>query len=87
MYTYLFNCIHSEKGKWKWHEAGHLPGDSFAGRAKHAACLVPVGKKVVVFGGMTQAFVDGGDLLDSCSGTYIYIYIFMYTNMYICLQM
>jgi len=58
-----------EKGHWKWQEAGNVPGDLFKPRAKHAACLIPVGKKVVVFGGMTDEYASGGDLLDSCSGT------------------
>jgi hypothetical protein len=57
-----------EKGHWKWQEAGSVPGDPFKPRAKHAACLIPVGKKVVVFGGMTDEYAGGGDLLDSCSG-------------------
>ena len=57
-----------EKGHWKWQEAGNVPGDPFKPRAKHAACLIPVGKKVVVFGGMTDEYASGGDLLDSCSG-------------------
>ena len=57
-----------EKGKWKWHNAESVPGDAQKQRGRHAACLIPVGKKVIVFGGMSEEFTAGGDLLDSASG-------------------
>ena len=73
----FYNDVHvliCEKGVWKWHNANDpaLPGDKFKERGKHAACLIPVGKKVIVFGGMSSEFVEGGDLLDSVSGTSIH---------------
>eukprot|EP00961_Rhodomonas_salina_P015466 207669-Rhodomonas_salina.5 len=35
-----------EKGRWRWQEAGDVHGDKWGARAKHAACLIPVGKRV-----------------------------------------
>ena len=53
------NILICEKGVWKWQEASQPAGETFTPRARHAACLIPVGKKVVVFGGMTsQGNVD-----------------------------
>jgi hypothetical protein len=53
------NILICEKGVWKWQEASQIAGETFTPRARHAACLISVGKKVVVFGGMTsQGNVD-----------------------------
>ena len=53
-----------EKGTWKWSaEPEILGGDKPTVRAKHGTCLIPVGKKVVIFGG-TNA---GGQLHDDVS--------------------
>lgn len=41
-----------EKGSWKWAPQSDVAGDVPVVRASHAACLIPVGKKVVVFGGV-----------------------------------
>jgi hypothetical protein len=68
--TEFFNDVHvllCEKGKWKWHNTGEIPGTPLQARGKHAACLIPVGKKVVVFGGMPADYGKGGDLLDDTS--------------------
>ena len=52
-----FSDIHVlifEKGSWKWAPQSDVAGDVPAVRASHAACLIPVGKKVVVFGGVSS---------------------------------
>ena len=41
-----------EKGAWKWAPQSDVAGDGPVVRASHTACLIPVGKKVVVFGGV-----------------------------------
>jgi hypothetical protein len=67
----FYNDVHvliCEKGVWKWHNVHDVPGDKIKSRGKHSACLIPVGKKVIVFGGMSEEFGAGGDLLDSVSG-------------------
>lgn len=67
----FYNDVHvliCEKGKWKWHNTENLPGDVQKKRGRHAACLIPVGKKVVVFGGMSEDLADDGNFLDSASG-------------------
>ena len=65
--TRMLSDVHvlaCEKGKWKWINANDIPGDKLAPRGKHAACLIPVGKKMVVFGGMGQG---GAEAMDSTS--------------------
>ena len=50
-----FDDVHlllCEKGTWKWAAAPEVSGEKPAIRARHSACLIPVGKKVVVFGGV-----------------------------------
>jgi hypothetical protein len=43
-----------EKGVWKWLPHPDVAGDKPSIKARHSACLIPVGKKVIVFGGIGQ---------------------------------
>eukprot|EP00282_Hemiselmis_andersenii_P033114 CAMPEP_0169473832 /NCGR_PEP_ID=MMETSP1042-20121227/25923_1 /TAXON_ID=464988 /ORGANISM="Hemiselmis andersenii, Strain CCMP1180" /LENGTH=751 /DNA_ID=CAMNT_0009587801 /DNA_START=155 /DNA_END=2407 /DNA_ORIENTATION=- len=51
-----------EKGTWKWLPSPDVQGDKPAIKARHTACLIPVGKKVIVFGGIGADGVRHDDL-------------------------
>lgn len=50
-----FDSVHvlmCEKGLWKWAPSPDVQGDKPPIIARHSTCLIPVGKKVVCFGGL-----------------------------------
>jgi dynein heavy chain, axonemal len=51
-----------EKGNWKWAPSPDVQGDKPAIIARHSTCLIPVGKKVVCFGGLNAHGKRNDDL-------------------------
>eukprot|EP00960_Hanusia_phi_P043077 755854-Hanusia_phi.AAC.7 len=52
-----FSSVHvlvCEKGGWKWAPSTDISGEKPGILAKHTACLIPLGKKVLVFGGVDK---------------------------------
>lgn len=57
--VHLLMC---EKGVWKWAPNPEVHGDKPAPIARHSTCLIPVGKKVVCFGGLGSDGTRTSDL-------------------------
>ena len=60
-----FDTVHvllCEKGVWKWAPSPEVHGDKPSIIARHSTCLIPVGKKVVCFGGLDDKGQRNDDL-------------------------
>jgi hypothetical protein len=60
-----FDGVHvlmCEKGVWKWAPSPNVTGDKPTIIARHTTCLIPVGKKVICFGGLDETGKRNSDL-------------------------